>query len=83
MTAKIVTKAQQDATFKQELLNDPKSTLEKEFGMSLPSGLEIDVVEETPQKVFLVLPIIPGDIELSDEMVKKIAAGYENITGCS
>jgi hypothetical protein len=52
----IVKKAQEDPEFKQELLKNPRATLEKFSGMTLPEGVNYVVHEQTPSTVHLVLP---------------------------
>lgn len=69
--AEIVAKALKDATFKQELLSNFKAAIEREVGQTLPPGLEIHVVEETPTTLYLVLPAtstVPH--ELSDQQLE-------------
>ena len=60
----LIARAWQDAAFKQELLSNPKETLEKE-GVKLPANIEVRVVEETPTTLYLVIPINPNQKELS------------------
>jgi len=61
----LIFRAWKDAAFKQELLTNPKTTLEKE-GIKLPVNIEVMVVEETPTTLYLVIPINPNQKELSD-----------------
>jgi hypothetical protein len=56
---KLIDRAWQDAAFKQELLNNPKATIEKE-GIKLPPNIEVRVVEENPTTLYLVIPINPN-----------------------
>lgn len=82
--AEIVAKALKDATFKQELLSNSKATIEREVGQTLPPGLEIQVVEETPTTLYLVLPstsTVPR--ELSDQQLESVAGGKDTgMTQC-
>ncbi|WP_051261172.1 NHLP leader peptide family RiPP precursor [Desulfovibrio inopinatus] len=75
VTEKVVTKAKDDAAFKQELLADPKSALEKHFGLVLPEAVTLEIKEETPNQLFLVLPIDPSDVELPEDVLQKMAGG--------
>ena len=59
----MITRAWQDAAFKQELLNNPKAVLEKE-GIHLPTYIEVKVIEETPTTLYLVIPVNPNQKEL-------------------
>ena len=74
----IVAKAMKDEAFRQHLLRDPKQTLEREFGLTIPHGVAIQIHEETPTTLHLVLPMKPLTAqlqELSDEELKEIAGG--------
>ncbi len=55
----LITRAWEDESFKQELLANPRATIEKALGVSLPKDIEIYVHEQTPTKVHLVLPMPP------------------------
>jgi hypothetical protein len=55
---RIIARARTDSAFKQELLRNPTETVFKELGIEhRPSGLKFQVVEETPETLYLVLPI--------------------------
>lgn len=54
----IVTKAFQDADFKQELMANPKVAIALEFGTELPGDIEIRVVEESKKIIYIVLPYL-------------------------
>ena len=62
----IVSKALTDPQFKAKLKSDPKGTLESELGVKLPGNLNVNVVEEAPDSVYLVLPNSGGGAELSE-----------------
>ena len=76
----IVEKATSDSAFRQQLVSDPRGTLESELGVSLPAGVDVTVVEETPSSYYLVLPpagVTPGS-ELSDQDLGAVAGGSGN-----
>jgi hypothetical protein len=52
----IVRRSLQDDGFRQRLLDDPKGAVEDELGARLPEGVEVRVVEERAQTIYLVLP---------------------------
>jgi hypothetical protein len=71
-------RAVKDEVFRQHLLKDPKQTLKREFGVIVPHGVTIQIHEETPTTLHLVLPMKPltGELqELSDEELKEVAGG--------
>jgi len=56
----LIRKAWADPDFLQELRANPKAALASEMNQdALPDDLEIEVLEETPNKLYLVLPVRP------------------------
>jgi hypothetical protein len=81
--AQIVARAWADPDFAARLRRDPKSAItefvaEAEGGFALPDDVEVTVVEETPNRLYLVLPQPPrGDEgELSDEALASVSGGF-------
>ena len=71
----LIAKAWADEEFKAKLKADPKAAM-AEVGMDLAEGVEIEVVESTPEKAYLVIPPKPEPVgELSDEDLEKVAGG--------
>jgi hypothetical protein len=49
----------------------------------LPEGIEIEVLEETPNKAYFVIPVNPmAAVELSEEELEVVAGGSQ-IENCS
>jgi len=72
----IVERAVSDPAFRQQLLANPKRTLEQTLGVTLPPSLEVVVEEETASRVCLVLPrLAPASEELTDEQLTAAAGG--------
>jgi hypothetical protein len=74
----LIARASQDAALKQELLNSPKTVIQRELGISLPEGSDVKVVEETDNNAYIVLPVLPVDFdseELSEEQLEAVAGG--------
>ncbi|WP_246096626.1 NHLP leader peptide family RiPP precursor [Paenibacillus sinopodophylli] len=63
----IVQKAWEDAEFKKQLIADPKTAVKEAFGVDVPDSIEVEVVEETASKYYLVLPQNPSDIRSEDD----------------
>jgi len=69
---RVVAKAWADGKFKSRLLSDPAGAL-KEFGLDVPAGTQVRVVEETETVNYLVLPAKPtGDLSL--EQLESVSA---------
>jgi hypothetical protein len=74
----LIEKAMKDETFRKQLIENPIETIESEIGMKLPSGMNIKVLEEKPEEVYLVLPMLhPSDQEgeLTESELNKVAGG--------
>lgn len=73
-TDAIIARAMHDDAYRQELLVNPKQAIHREFGKELPPGLDVRVVEEAPNVVYLVLPARRAS-ELSDDELAAVAGG--------
>ena len=71
----LIQKSLEDESFRGRLLADPKVTIEREFGSKLPEDLEVRVVEETRDTVYLVLPPSKAPGELSEVDLDAVAGG--------
>ncbi|MBD2299666.1 NHLP leader peptide family natural product precursor [Nostoc sp. FACHB-87] len=60
----IIAKAIEDPAYKQRLLSDARAVLAEELGADLPENLSVEVLQQSPKQLYLVLPI---DI---DELVR-------------
>lgn len=82
--AELVAKAWSDEAFKTRLKADPAAVL-RSMGMQVPEGMQVEVLESTPQKTFVVIPPKPTD-ELSDDDLEKVAGGvcgkFDTFCGC-
>jgi hypothetical protein len=74
-TATIIAKALLDDGYREELLANPKHAIQQEFGKELPLGLEVRVVEESANVVYLVLPPKPV-VALSDADLQAVVGGF-------
>ncbi|MBD2387093.1 NHLP leader peptide family RiPP precursor [Cylindrospermum sp. FACHB-282] len=61
---RIIAKAIEDPAYKQRLLSDAKAVLQEELDASLPDDLTVQVLQQSPKHLYLLLPM---DI---DELVR-------------
>lgn len=55
----VIEKAWTDQEFKKKLLANPESAIEDAFGVKIPQGYKLKVLEETDDTFYLVLPQSP------------------------
>ena len=72
MLHQIVEKSALDEGFRQALLDDPKATISRELGITIPASLTIKVHESDMQTVHLALPPDPN---ITEEQLEAISAG--------
>jgi hypothetical protein len=90
MERRLIERSLEDEEFRQRLLDDPKAAVEQEIGSGLPEGVQVRVVEESSDTIYLVLPsasVVGGS--LSDEDLEAVAGAsgipadtYDSLT-CS
>ena len=67
--------ASDDPKYKQALIKDPKSVVEKQLGTTLPANMKVEAVQETADKMFVVIPHVAAEGELDDADLEKVAGG--------
>ncbi|MBD2207945.1 NHLP leader peptide family natural product precursor [Calothrix sp. FACHB-1219] len=80
LEAKIIARAWKSDAYKQELLENPKAVIAREFNVELPAEVSVQVLEETPTNLYFVLPMRPqfeaGELaDVSEEELEAIAGG--------
>jgi len=80
LEAQVVARAWADEGFRERLRTDPRGTVAEVTGVVVPKSVEIEVVEETPEKGYLVIPV--NRVAISDEQLD-VAAGYDASRCCS
>jgi hypothetical protein len=82
---RLIIKAWEDEAFRQELLTNPRPVYVREIGQELPEGFEIEIIEEAPGTIKMVLPKNPSPVsaegELTDEALEAIAGGGWVVVG--
>ena len=78
---KAVARAWSDNAYRERLLSDPKAAL-AEVGAEPPPGIEVSVVENTPDRVHLVLPVQPAEGEVGDAQLAAAAGGVSGACCC-
>ena len=63
-----------DEALKARFMSDPKGVL-AEFGMAVPDGIDVNVVENSDNCVHLTIPAVPVGNVLSDEELGEVAGG--------
>ena len=64
-----------DEALKQRFMADPKAVL-AEYGMDVPDGMDVNVVENTDTTVHITMPASPsGVMDLSDDELSDAAGG--------
>ena len=75
-----------DEALKQRFMSDPKAIL-AEYGMDVPDGIDVNVVENADNCVHITMPAPPsGHAQLSDEELASAAGGGGILTqgkGCT
>ena len=69
-----------DEALKARLMADPKAVL-AEYGMDVPDGMDVKVVENADNCVHITMPAPPaGHLTLSDEELSNAAGGHMRTT---
>ena len=65
--------------YRDALVNNPKAVIERQLNTSL-GNVKVKSVVETADTVYVVVPHIPSEGELSDADLEKVAGGKNDIT---
>ncbi|MDF5733224.1 MAG: NHLP leader peptide family RiPP precursor [Rhizonema sp. PD38] len=78
--SQLILKVLKDEAFKQELISNPKAVYARELGQHIPERINIQVLEETSNTLYLVIPRSPADAEVTEELseqaLEAIAGGW-------
>jgi hypothetical protein len=81
LNEKIIERAWKDEAFKEKLLKDPKAAL-LQMNPNLPKELNIQVHEESPKTIHLVLPSDPAKSKLSDDELDSVVGAGGSDSYC-
>lgn len=74
----LVRSALKDKSFRESLVANSKLAVERALGTKLPEDMEVVVLQDADDKMFIVLPMaLPFETgDLSDAELEKIAGGF-------
>jgi hypothetical protein len=70
--------ATENPKYRQALMTDPKSVIEKQLNTSL-GNVKVKAVADTADTTYVVIPHVAGEGELSDADLEKVAGGKQDI----
>ena len=70
--------ATENPRYREALVNDPKSVIERQLGTSL-GNVQVKAIVETADTVYVVVPHVASEGELSDADLEKVAGGKNDI----
>jgi hypothetical protein len=79
LEAKLVAKAWADEGFRERLMADPRAVVSEETGITVPESITVEVLEETPEKAYIVIPT--NRVAIDDEQLDAASGGYEQEPG--
>jgi hypothetical protein len=83
---KVFNRAMQDPAFRAQLLSDPRAALES-LGAEVPAGFQLNVIEETPNSLYIILPAAGGGALDADDLSQVAGGGgclkFPDSVGCS
>ena len=77
LETRVIAKAKEDPEYKQRLLRNAKEVFEQELGQQLPESLEIVALQQSSQKLYVLLPMSRDEVapELSEEELEAVSGG--------
>ena len=74
----LVRTALKNESFRESLVANPKLAVERALGTKLPEDMEVVALQDTDQKMFIVLPMqMPFETgDLNDAELEEIAGGF-------
>ncbi|MEO7236958.1 MAG: NHLP leader peptide family RiPP precursor [Lapillicoccus sp.] len=76
VASRLVARAASDAAFRRQLVDDPRAAVKDELGVTLPAGVSVTVLQESADRLYLVLPAAENtSSDLSDAELSSVAGG--------
>jgi len=75
LNQQVIARALKDPDYRQTLLADPRAALGQAFGQELPAHVQVKVIEQEPDTIYLLLPRGAESLELNEEELDSVAGG--------
>ena len=73
----LVAKAWNDEKFREQLISNPKRIVEQELGEELPEDINVEIIQEPLNTLYIVMPTKPEiSEELGEEELENVAGGF-------
>ena len=72
LEANLIAKALQDTVLRAALRENPRAVLEREIGFELPKEMRVEVIEETPDTHYVILPESEWDLTPDDSAGRSV-----------
>jgi hypothetical protein len=75
LNQQVIARALKNPDYRQTLLADPRAALGQAFGQELPANIQVKVIEQEPDTIYLLLPHGAESAELSEDELDSVAGG--------
>jgi Nitrile hydratase, alpha chain len=83
LEAQLIARAWTDEAFAEELRRHPKATIEREMGQRLPADVNVRVLDEPANTLYLVIPAKPDSVSELDELSEEeLTSTIVNVCPC-
>ncbi|PTX99691.1 NHLP leader peptide family natural product precursor [Verrucomicrobia bacterium LW23] len=78
--AEIVELAASNPEFREAFIANPRAVIERQFGLRIPASVSLNVVQESPTSLCMVLPAASTEGKLSDKELEAVAGGSDKLS---